>query len=352
MMRVALALLASFIIISCQPRFEKEITPEEIENHISYLASDELAGRYPGTPEDKLVTDYISSELNHAGLGMYDKSGIQSFEIVTELVSGPENHVSIGETELVPGADFTPFSFSASGSASAEVVFAGFGFQVNTEDIHWDDYAGLKIENKWVILLRGVPGTQDGSSPFVNFSEDRGKALNAADKGAAGVILVSGSSFDQKDNLEDLKGKQFPISIPVIHMSRSGVDMLLRRADADSLNWYESQLTKTQKPASFETHLLLDGKVDLQPKKMNTANVIGILEGADPSLKSQYLLIGAHHDHLGMGGEGSSSRRPDTIAVHNGADDNASGVAGVLEIAEQMTARSPARSMIFVYFWS
>jgi len=148
----------------------------------------------------------------------------------------------------------------------------------------------------------------------------------------------------------ELKGKQHSLSIPVIHMSRTAAELLLHTANADSLSVIESMIAAQLQPASFATGLNAQISVDLQPKKMETANVIGMLKGADAALMDQYVILGAHHDHLGMGGEGSSSRRPDTIAAHYGADDNASGVAGVMEIAELMAAKSPARSMLFTTF--
>ena len=350
MIRIAFTLIALITFISCQPRFEKEITTEEIENHIAYLASDELKGRYPGTPEDQLLSEYIASEFKQAGLVLHEKKGLQIIDIVTDIEQGPANQVIFGETELEPDSDFRPFAFSASGSEDSEVVFAGYGFQIDEADIQWNDYADVDVKGKWVMLLRGVPGEQDGSSAYVNYSEDRGKALNASDLGAAGVIFVSGSSFDANDNLVELKGKQHSLSIPVIHMSRTAAELLLHTANADSLSVIESMIAAQLQPASFATGLTAQISVDLQPKKMETANVIGMLKGADAALMDQYVILGAHHDHLGMGGEGSSSRRPDTIAAHYGADDNASGVAGVMEIAELMAANSPARSMIFTTF--
>lgn len=349
-MRFTLALIASFTILSCQPRIETEITTSEIENHISYLASDELKGRYPGTPEDHLLSEYIASEFKKAGLKLYEKKGIQLFEIITDIEAGPANIVTFGDTELFPDTDFRPFSFSASGSVSSEVVFAGYGFQIDEDSIKWNDYESVDVQDKWVILLRGVPGKQDGSSPYVNYSEDRGKALMAADQGAAGVIFVSGSSFDADDHLVELKGKQHPLSIPVIHMSRPALDQLLSSNEADSISVYESKIATQLQPVSFATGLTVNISVDLQPKKMESENVIAILKGSDASLRSQYVILGAHHDHLGMGGAGTSSRQPDTIAVHYGADDNASGVAAVMEISEYMVSRDPSRSMLFTTF--
>lgn len=348
--RIVIALLIPAGIFSCKPRFEKEITTTELENHIAYLASDSLKGRYPGTPEDHLLTEYIASELKKAGLVLHQKSGLQPFEIVTDIEAGQGNQFRFGETELLYDSDFRPFSFSASGSARAEVVFAGYGFQVNGDEIQWDDFKPVDVTDKWVLIFRGVPGSQDGSSPFMNYSEDRGKALIASDLGAAGVIFVSGTSYSATDQLEELEGKQHPLSIPVIQISRSAANRVFAAAGADSLSVYETTLGSGSQPTSFNTGIEADITVDLIPKKMKTANVIGVLRGADPARRTQYVVLGAHHDHLGMGGAGSSSRQPDTLAVHYGADDNASGVAGVLEIAEMMVTRSPSRSVLFTTF--
>jgi hypothetical protein len=337
-------------IISCQPRFEKEITTLEIEDHIAYLASEELKGRYPGTPEDLIMGKYIASEFKNAGLILYERTGMQKFGIVTDIEAGPGNSITFGDVVLEFETDYTPFSFSASGSAKSEVVFAGYGFQIDLDEIKWNDYSNVDVKDKWVLLFRGIPGEQDPSSPYVNFSEDRGKALLASDLGASGVIFVSGSSFDAKDQLTELKGKQHPLSIPVVQITRSSADQLLLAAGADSLSSYEAEITSKLTTLSFQTGLEADITTDLQPKEVESANVIATLKGSDPSLRNEYVVIGAHHDHLGMGGEGTSSRAPDTVAVHYGADDNASGVAGVMEISEYMASLSPSRSMLFTTF--
>jgi len=350
MIRIALFLIFTASIISCQPRFEKEITTLEIEDHIAYLASDELKGRYPGTPEDIIMGKYIATEFKNAGLILYEKTGIQHFGIATDIEAGPGNSVTFGDAVLEFKSDYIPFSFSASGSAKSKVVFAGYGFQIDQDEIKWNDYSNVDVKDKWVLLFRGVPGEQDGSSPYVNFSEDRGKALLASDLGATGVIFVSGSSFDAKDRLTELKGKQHPLSIPVVQITRTSADQLLLASGADSLTIYESEISTNLKSLSFQTGLEADITIDLRPKEVESGNVIATLRGSDPSLRDEYVVIGAHHDHLGMGGEGTSSRRPDTIAVHYGADDNASGVAGVMEISEYMVSLSPSRSMLFTTF--
>ncbi len=337
-------------LVSCQPRYEQEITTGEIEGHIAFLASEDLKGRYPGTPEDEELASYIAGEFRKEGLELFDQNGIQNFEIVTDLELGSGNSFLLNGAELSPGSDFIPLSFSNSGAARAEVVFAGYGFQVKEPELQWDDYAGVDVQGKWVLLLRGVPGEQEAGSPYVNYSEDRSKALLASDLGAVGVLFVSGTSFDPDDRLEELKGKQHPVPIPVVQVGRVTADRILEASAGGSVDTLEASLAASLQPSSFPTGTEVDVAVDLQPRNMVTSNVIAMLEGSDPALKTEYVIIGAHHDHLGMGGLGTSSRAPDTVAVHYGADDNASGVAGVLEISEFLSAHTPARSVVFTTF--
>jgi aminopeptidase YwaD len=343
-------LLTGLLLASCGPRFEAEITPGEIGGHIQYLASDELAGRYPGTPGDDLLETYITDAYRKCGLRLYEKTGLQSFPLITEIEAGPGNRLEFGEEEFSIGKEFMPFSFSASTSLSAELAFAAYGLQVDQDSLHWNDYADIDVNGKWVMILRGVPGAQEASSPFTNFSEDRGKALVASDMGASGVIFVSGMDYDPDDALVELRGKQHALSIPVIHLTRTAADQILIAAGRDSLAVLDASITAGEPSASFATGVKLSATVDLRPKEVETSNTIAFLKGSDPRLRNEYVIIGAHHDHLGMGGPGTSSRDPDTVAIHYGADDNASGVSGVIEIAENMVARAPARSMVFTTF--
>ena len=342
--------LIFLLLISCQSRFEPKITTPEIQEHISYMASDELMGRYPGSEEDAVLAEYIAASYKAAGLKLYEKSGLQHFDIVTDIEAGPDNSVLFEGHALEAGVDFTPVSFSGNASVTAGLVFAGYGFSVEEDDLKWDDYQHIEPSGKWVMILRGVPGNQEPTSPFINYSEDRAKALLASDLGAAGVILVSGELFDPKDALDELKGKQHALSLPVIQLNRNSAEKLLHAAGMDSLAILDRQISDSGQPVSFATSVEISISVDLQPKKVETSNTLAFLEGSDPELKGQYVVLGAHHDHLGMGGPGSSSRAPDTVAIHYGADDNASGVAGVIEISEYMVNRSPARSMIFATF--
>jgi aminopeptidase YwaD len=348
--RILWVFLMAGVFPSCQSGFEPEITTQEIEAHIAFLASDELKGRYPGSATDEQLSHYIAGEFKRAGLTLYEKRGLQYFDIVTSTGTGPDNRVRFAQTDLEPGSDFMPFPFSASSSVEAELVFAGYGIEADLPDHQWDDYRDLDVAGKWVMILRGIPGEQEPSSPLINYSEDRGKALLVSDMGAAGVILVSGENYDPEDALVELKGRQSALSIPVIQLKRNAAEKMLSAAGSDSLNFLNDMISQEGRPASFATGLSLAVSTDLRPEKATTFNGIAFLKGADPVLRNQFVVVGAHHDHLGLGGPGTSSRAPDTVAVHYGADDNASGVAGVLEIAEYLASRSPSRSIMFATF--
>jgi len=342
--------LALILVFGCKPKTDPEIAAHEIQSIIGVLGSEEMGGRYPGSAQDKILADYITEALKDAGLVLYERTGLQPFDIVTDLETGDANKFDYPGGSMEFGDDFMPCAFSDTGSVEGNLVFAGYGFHINSDSLAWDDYGIVDVKGKWVMILRGVPGDQEATSPYFNYSEDRSKALFASDQGAAGVILVSGSNFDPDDRLDELKGKQHVLTIPVIQLTKSAADRLLIAAGADTLGTLNQELSSGLSPLSFETELWLDITVDLHPKKVETFNTIALLKGAEPALRDQVVIIGAHHDHLGMGGPGSSSRTPDTVAVHYGADDNASGVAGVIEIAENLVTRSPARTVVFTTF--
>jgi hypothetical protein len=327
------------------------ITEDELFQHISYLASDSLKGRLPGTEEDKLAALYIASEFKKAGLSFHTDDGLQSFEVITDLKKGEANSLRFESKEYNSGEDFAPFPFTANATLDAEVVFAGYGFDLNEEEITWNDYTGVDVTGKWVMVLRGNPEIDSTVSVFHAHSGARNKAMLAADQGAGGILFVSGTQFSTDDELIDLRRREGKVGIPAIHISRKLADRILDRTGM-SIELLENQLNTKRFPASMSTDVTLEASAEVNTSMTTTYNVIGYLEGSDPERKDEHIIIGAHYDHLGMGGPGSSSRKPDTIAVHNGADDNASGVAALIEIAEKLNGadRKPANSYLFIAF--
>jgi aminopeptidase YwaD len=334
--------------------FNKEnpdITADELFQHISYLASDSLKGRLPGTDEDRLAALYIAGEFSKAGLQLMAEEGLQAFEVITDLETGATNYLRIGEMDAGLSEDFAPFPFTANKELSAKVAFAGYGFDIDEQEVHWNDYAGIDVSGKWVLVLRGSAEIDSTASVFHAYSNERDKAMLAGDKGAAGILFVSGPNFDPEDKLIGLEMREGKVGIPAIHISRKTADLIFSSAGT-STEGMENKLNTAREPSSFGMDVTVSAGAEVQPTTTTTYNVIAYLKGSHPESMDKLIVIGAHYDHLGMGGMGSSSRKPDTTAVHNGADDNASGVAALIEIAEALSLGSgpPPNSYLFIAF--
>lgn len=330
---------------------QPDITQDELKQHIRVLSSDELAGRYPGTQGDEKAAAYIRAHFKGFGLSLPDNEGYQTFEVTTRVVAGKDNAYRHGQFTARPMEDFIPLGFSSKSELTAGVVFAGYGFQVKADSFAWDDYKNIDPKGKWCLILRGSPDIKGASDRFNTGNQDRDKAMLAKDLGAAGVLLVSGTEYDKNDELVSLSYKEGVIGIPVLQIRRPLADELLK-GSGKSIASIESGIAKSVTPESFSTGESVYASADVEPETVKTHNVIGLLQGNDPVLKNQYIIIGAHYDHLGMGGLGSGSRVPDTLAVHHGADDNASGVAALIELAEKFAAHKAdlKRSILFIAF--
>ncbi|MCE5347615.1 MAG: M20/M25/M40 family metallo-hydrolase [Bacteroidales bacterium] len=338
-----------FLFFSCTNN--PEVTIKELQDEIIYLSSDSLKGRMTGSQGDSLAAVYIRSELASCGMVPLSGDGFQRFKVIKGILPGKSNSLSINGVSYAPDKDFMPLAFSSDSGLESEVIFAGYGFNINNDTLKWDDYKDIDVKGKWVMILRADPETDNTKSSFIPFSSDRDKALLAKDMGAAGVLLVSGPTFDPMDTFESLNSNDFSVGIPAFRLKKETADVILSKSHA-SIADLEKKLNSTRKPDSFSTGVTINGTSEIIRENADSRNVIMILPGEDDQLKNEYIIIGAHFDHLGMGGHGSSSRAVDTIAVHHGADDNASGVAMMLEIAEKfaMTKESHKRSIICIAF--
>jgi aminopeptidase YwaD len=335
---------------------EPGITTREILHHIKYLASDELQGRRAGTKFADEAAAYIAEEFHQYGLWSVTSDGsfYQDFEFVSGVQLGPKNTLSesvAGKTlTYAVSSDFTPLAFSKDTSVTGEVVFAGYG--ITAKDLQYDDYAGTQVKGKVVLVLQYGP---DGDNPHGKFSKYlalRLKAMNARENGASALLITRGPMDDEKDELMKLR-YDFAFSdagIPCMHIKRSVADSILKSVGT-SVKETQEKLRSNQKPGSFPIPgVVVSLSSDVHKEESQTKNVLGMIEGSDPKLRDDYLVIGAHYDHLGLGGAGSLV--PDTVAVHHGADDNASGTAGVLELAQAFASREskPKRSILFMSF--
>jgi aminopeptidase YwaD len=337
-----------FLLVSLSlPAQLSKITSKELQQHIGYLASDSLKGRYPGTSGDRAAASYIQDQFQRAGLTMPFERGLQAFDISMGMEPGPDSFFHFADEEFVYGDDFQPVHFSASSGHLGEVVYLGYGIRVDHEVLTWDDYHGIDVSGKWVMVLRGKPQIKNSRGVLDPISEDFGKSVFAKDMGAAGVLLIAADSAD--DELDDFTGLSGDVGIPVIQITRSAADQLLRKKN-ESIRNLIAYHSRHLKPHSFHLDVELNASVDLRERNIETYNVIGLLKSQHPQVGEEYIVVGAHYDHLGMGTSGS--RRPGLTAVHYGADDNASGVAALIELAGKIAQekKNIHRSIIFAAF--
>lgn len=343
-------LFASHVSFS---QIHSSFTESALKKHIQYLASDKLKGRKSGSPEALKAAGYIRKQFKNQHLELPFDNGFQYFDVVTAYHMGKNNTFKTAELTAKAGTDFIPLVFSADTSVSADVFFAGYGFDIQTDKFKWNDYADVDVKGKIVVLFNGEPDLKERNNPFSEFSSDNYKAMVAADKGAAGVIFIYPASEKKEDFLPPLvfSKTNSRSKIPVIQISRSFASMALFTQN-QSLEMIESSILEKKSPMSFDLEKNVSLSTEVITSQGKACNVAAILKGSDPLLKDEYIVIGAHYDHLGMGGPGSGSRFPDTIAVHNGADDNASGVAAMIELAGKLCKNRSMlkRSVIFVAF--
>jgi len=345
----SLKLLILLFLISCTGN--RNVTVKELQEEIKYLSSDSLKGRLTGSEGDSLAAVYIRNKLATYGFKPLSGDGFQRYKVTKRVLPGKDNSLLVNGTNYAPDKDFMPLAFSSNSGLESEVIFAGYGFNINEDSLKWNDYTGLDVKGKWVMILRADPETDNNKSVFIPFSGDRDKAIIAKDMGAAGVLMVSGKVFDSQDTFEALNTEGFSVGIPVLRIKRDVADIILSKSK-NTIENLEKKLNTTRKANSFSIKVSVNANAEIVRESAATRNVVMMLPGEDETLKNEYLIFGAHFDHLGMGGPGSGSRAVDTIAVHHGADDNASGVAMMLELAEKFagTKGSHKRTIICVAF--
>jgi Tol biopolymer transport system component len=348
-----------------------DISAEDIRRHVAYLASDELGGRLTGTKGELLATGYVAEALKNLGLEPAGDRGayFAPFEFTAGVALGEANSLTWDSQSPKPQSDWTPLAFSSTGAfAAAGVVFAGYGVEVpaSTDDKgqrreEYSSYAHLDVKGKWVLIFRYVP---EGLSPeervrFQRYATLRKKAMTAREKGAAGMIVVSGPAAKVVDQLVPLSfdASMAGSGLAAVSVIDSLADGWLKMAGKD-LKSLQELLDKGEMAQGFEIPgLKVAAHIDIRQEKKTGRNVIARLKAAEPGNEPP-LVIGAHIDHLGsQGGPDSMATGADKNAIHHGADDNASGVAGMMEIAQWLSRQSadgqfkPKRDVIFAA-WS
>ncbi|HLH44218.1 MAG TPA: M28 family peptidase [Bryobacteraceae bacterium] len=333
----------------------------DAQNYLSdvgYLASPALKGRYTGSPELETAAAYIASQFKSFGLKpAAGKDYEQPFTVTINARLGSDNRFLADDggkkVELVSGRDYIPISFSSSGKWSAGVVFAGYG--ITAGDLHYDDYAGLDVKDKFVMILTDEPQEFDENSVFdgaklTSHSVLSMKASNAKLHGARGVILVNDMAAHptESDKLLQFGRATGPTDSGVLFVQvKEQIAAAWLKAEGRDLRAIQAAIDKDLRPRSFALSML---RVELDSDIRHDSKTVHNVAAYWPGHTNEYVVIGAHYDHLGLGDEHSLA--PSQIgAVHPGADDNASGTAGVVELARWFSAQpKQKRGILFLTF--
>ena len=296
--------------------------------HVRYLAADDLEGRAVASAGERCAGDYIAARFAELGLEPAGRQGnyFQPFAVRKGAELGPGNLLSAAGRTYDLGTDWIPLGFAAMADLEGALVYGGHGLSSpgNPED----RYAHIDISGRVVVVESGDPDAAHGAS----FRADpHFKATVAAGRGAAGILVLqsgeAGPAAEAQLPRPDAETRAaLPIPVAVV---AAGAAESVRAA------------------ASEEAAARL--RTDVRPTEAEARNVVALLRGSHPTLRDEYIVVGAHYDHLGLGGEGSLA--PDERTIHNGADDNASGTAALVEIAAALAQGPPLdRSVIFAAF--
>lgn len=324
--------------------------------HVRYLASDELDGRMTGEKGAEKAAVYIARNFEKAGLRPLGDGGtyFQKFPLPDKVIPGDDNSLTVTlgghNKRLELGRDFFPLSFSASGSVSGEIVFAGYG--ISAPEMGYDDYEGLDVGGKIVLLLRGSPKDMGYRSHFYDYASFRYKAANAAGKGAKGVIFVTPESIGEEDDLAsfafELPSGAAPVEAVIVR--REIAREIVASAGRD-LARLEETLYGGKSGSFFVRGSDAEIRTELLTVRGESANVLGFVPGSDPELRNEVVVIGAHYDHLGTG-QSYTVPGLEKGMIYNGADDNASGVSGLIELGKYFGGGEHGlkRSLLFIAF--
>ncbi len=324
-------------------RLEPAISEADLQQHIYYLASEELGGRGTGTEGERLAREYIAGLFEAIGLEPAAKSGswFESFEYTAGASLGTNNSLFTGAARTPRNVDeeWRPLVFSKLADFDAdEIVFAGYGIKAPAAEgvDEYDSYVHLDVENKWVLVFRYIPEdvSPETRRRLNRYSQPRLKTKTARDLGAKGVIVVTGPNSDAPSEL-------VPMSFDAAAGSTSvhGISITNRLADdlfansGKSMQALQDTLDQGDMVPGFVIEgAKVSGSVDIDMVRKTGNNIIGRLVIGDAPTENA-IMIGAHYDHLGVIGQAKCEAED---GIHYGADDNASGTAGVMEIAQKI----------------
>jgi hypothetical protein len=333
-------------------------TDSDPKDIVPFLASDELQGRGVGTAGLDRAADFIASEF--AADGLQNLAGFtdyfQRFDYTTQTKPGSATYLAIGSQKLKLNTDYLPMRFSLEQAFHGAVAFVGYG--VTAPEVGYDDYDGIDVRGKAVLAMRYEPTNAHGQSALDAHGEASGwsdhatfgtKAKNAADHGAAALLLVNPPD-SEPDLLTPFHGGYGEsATIPVYQIKQSVADQILAANSEPSLKTLRDQIDSSFKPHAISLNNSdISGEVQIESQIAHIKNVVAVLPGKGPHA-DEYIIVGAHYDHLGLGQYGHMFGPVGSI--YHGADDNASGTATILELAARLSREpAPARSILFICF--
>ncbi|MEM9016891.1 MAG: M28 family peptidase, partial [Verrucomicrobiota bacterium] len=321
---------------------EAGIAFSDLEDFVSTLASDQFEGRGTGDPGERMATEYFAAFLEGLGLKPEGDEGtfFQPFEFRAGMELEGENSLTVagpeGDEKLAPGEGFQPLSISSSGEIDAEVVFVGFG--IDHED--YNSFEGLDVEGKWLLALRGNPETR--KEDLRRFAPLVQKARMAKEKRAAGILFVKAENPEVGPELIPPSISVGPIeeSLPAITLTNDLAATLLEAGGFDSdLKTLFNSYSKEERTKGFRLPIRIQAQIGLAVDMDAGRNVLGrLVVGDEPS--EEVIIVGGHIDHLGFGNRGGTRAEGNAAkSLHPGADDNASGIAAIMEMAQYLTEK-------------
>ncbi|HSD62156.1 MAG TPA: M20/M25/M40 family metallo-hydrolase [Ignavibacteriaceae bacterium] len=346
---VILTVLLTTIFVNAQSTTEPfKITKEELLKNVKILSSAEFQGRLSGSEGYDKAAQFAAEKFFELGLKPAgDEKYFQYFNVEYNQIDTPAVFKTIFRADTLNygiGRDFVLRGFTGSNSFTLPVVFCGYG--ISRPDLNYDDFAGIDVKDKIVMVFKSNPSWKINDKEWDN-NYPREKSLVAKNHGAKGILFVSLPNDKEPQPLigSELHGEgEQPIDFPQLHISLDVANKLLRETGYTISNC-QKMIDESKEPLSL--NLAAKAIIEVHAryeKNARTMNVVGMIEGCDPEYKNQFVIVGAHLDHVGT----------QAGLLFPGANDNASGSVGVLEIAESFTRNGikPKRSVIFVLFSS
>ena len=311
-----LAALVSPYLLSAQTMPDAEVL-DQMRYDVKYLASDLLEGREAGTPGEKLAVDYVAAKFGNMGLMPYGDSAtyLQAFTFNAPPVLGAVNTLQVGRKRMKLTEQFFPLAFSSSGAVRGKLVKLGYGIQA--PELARNDYDGVEVTGLVAAIAIGSPDGIHPHSKFIAYHDLHARAEKAVALGAVAVIFYNDDP-DVEAPGQEFSAKVQGCGVPVVFLTEKVEDLIV---DGN--------------PVAIT--------VGIERTQRTAYNVVGLLDNG----KDNVVVIGAHIDHLGYGDEGSLHRGDP--AIHNGADDNASGIAVMMQLARDLAEMDQARANDYLF---